>query len=255
MNMAAMHGDFNGIEIMERDGALMALSREVAKNFGKQHKDVLRAIRNLECSDDFNERNFAPVEYLDAKGEKRTEYGMTRDGFSFLVMGFTGRQAAQWKEQYIAAFNEMEKRLLAHRQASTIDLNDPDQLVPLLTSYAQRTKIAEARVTEMAPKAEAFDRLDTADGNMTIRPASKVLGYPERKLAKWMEVNGWAFRQSGRGPLQAYVGKRNAGYLDHKLRRFDDPNTGDTKIDATLVITPKGIARLAKLLPKEGGAA
>jgi len=48
---------------------LIVTSRQVAEHFGKQHKDVLRAIRNLECSGDFTERNFAPVEYLDVKGE------------------------------------------------------------------------------------------------------------------------------------------------------------------------------------------
>ena len=141
------------------------------------------------------------------------------------------------------------------QQAATIDLDDPAQLVPLLTSYAQRTQIAEAKVTEMTPKAEAFDRLDTAEGDLTVRPASKVLNYPERKLTRWLELNRWAFRQNGRGPLQAYVDKRNVGYLSHRLRHFDDPKTGEPKVEVTLMITPKGLAKLAKVLPKEGGSA
>lgn len=250
MNMLANHDDFNGLV----NASLKTNSRIIAEKFGKQHKDVLRAIKNMECSADFTERNFAPSEYVDSTGRSLPQMLMTRDGFSFLVMGFTGREAAQWKEKFIAAFNAMEARLRAERQAATIDLNDPSQLVPLLTSYAQRTQIAEAKVVALEPKAEAFDRLDTAEGNLTVRPAAKVLGVMETKLTKWMEVRGWAFRQNGRGPLQPYADKRISGLLDMKLRHYDDPKTGEPKVDATLTITPKGMARLAQIFNQEGGA-
>lgn len=83
----------------------------VAERFGKRHDTVLRAIRNLECSPEFNARNFAAVEYIDGKNEKRPMYFITRDGFAFLAMGFTGREAAQWKEKFLEAFNAMEASL------------------------------------------------------------------------------------------------------------------------------------------------
>ena len=63
------------------DGTLSVTRRQVAEHFGKQHKDVLRAIRNLECSGDFNERNFAPVEYLDVTGRSLPQ--MLRDCAEF----------------------------------------------------------------------------------------------------------------------------------------------------------------------------
>lgn len=83
----------------------------VAEKFNKLHKNVIRAIKNLDCTEGFNRLNFEPVEYVDAKGEKRIMYYMTRDGFAFLVMGFTGKTAARFKEAYINAFNEMEEML------------------------------------------------------------------------------------------------------------------------------------------------
>ena len=92
---------------------LFVTSLDISNRFGKQHKDVLRAIRDLECSSEFNRRNFALVEYNDAKGENRPAYEITRDGFVFLCMGFTGPQAALWKERYIQAFNDMEAALRA----------------------------------------------------------------------------------------------------------------------------------------------
>lgn len=94
------------------DGQITTTSNQVAANFGKLHKNVLRAIERLECSQEFNRLNFELAEFEDAKGEKRPAYRMTRDGFTFLAMGFTGKNAAQWKEAYISAFNKMEAELL-----------------------------------------------------------------------------------------------------------------------------------------------
>lgn len=97
-------------------GNAMTTSRDVAHVFGKEHKNVLQAIENLDCSDDFNELNFQPVKYIDEKGEKRPMYQMTRDGFSFLVMGFRGKKAAEFKEKFIQKFNAMEKWISTRHQ-------------------------------------------------------------------------------------------------------------------------------------------
>lgn len=86
-------------------------SLDVAAHFEKRHDNVLRAIKNLECSEEFNALNFEGVKYKDEKGELRESFKITRDGFTFLAMGFTGKKAAAWKEAYINAFNQMEKRL------------------------------------------------------------------------------------------------------------------------------------------------
>lgn len=93
------------------NGQATTTSVDVALHFGKRHRDVLRALRQLDCSAEFNERNFAPVEYRDEKGERRPMYRLTRDGFTFLAMGFTGPEAARWKEAYIEAFNRLEQVL------------------------------------------------------------------------------------------------------------------------------------------------
>lgn len=86
-------------------------SRDIAETFGRRHTDVVERISKLDCTPEFNARNFSRVEYTDAKGETRFEYRITRDGFSFLCMGFTGARAAQWKEKYIDTFNRMADKL------------------------------------------------------------------------------------------------------------------------------------------------
>lgn len=104
------------------DGRAVTTSQNIAAVFGRQHDDVLRAIRNLCCSPDFNARNFAAVEYTDPKGERRPSYRLTRDGCAFLVMGFTGRKAAAFKEAYIDAFNKLEAEVAQRTtQPSIVD--------------------------------------------------------------------------------------------------------------------------------------
>lgn len=85
-------------------------SLQVAETFEKRHKNVIRKIEQIieeqpaqNCA-----RCFKKVFYTDAKGEQRPMYYMNRDGFTFLVMGFTGQKANEWKWKYITAFNRME---------------------------------------------------------------------------------------------------------------------------------------------------
>lgn len=97
------------------DGHPTTTSLAVAERFGKLHKDVLKRIASLDCSPDFHKRNFAPmiVRVTVGKGAVREEpaFRMSRDGFTFLCMGFTGKEAAKFKEAYINAFNQMESEL------------------------------------------------------------------------------------------------------------------------------------------------
>lgn len=97
------------------NGKIVTTSLQVAEVFNKLHRHVLRDIRNLECSSNFQESNFGLSFYhsklLNGGYKKQPMYYITRDGFTFLAMGFTGKIAAKFKEAYINAFNEMERKL------------------------------------------------------------------------------------------------------------------------------------------------
>ena len=84
-------------------------SRYVAQFFEKEHRSVLRDIRELDCSDEFRLHNFVQSSYKNEQGKKQPCYYMTRDGFVFLAMGYRGKKAAHFKELYIKRFNEMER--------------------------------------------------------------------------------------------------------------------------------------------------
>jgi len=86
-------------------------SREVAETFGKLHKNVMQSIETLECSTEFGQLNFQPSYYKNSQNKRQPEFLITRDGFTFLVMAFTGKKAAVFKEAYIKAFNGMEEAI------------------------------------------------------------------------------------------------------------------------------------------------
>ncbi|EAK6304717.1 phage antirepressor Ant [Campylobacter coli] len=89
---------------------IFANSLQIAEVFEKDHSNVLKAIDKLP-NDEFKSSNFKYDSYFDKKSEQRRMINLTRDGFSLLVMGFTGEKAYKWKVEFIKAFNEMEKRL------------------------------------------------------------------------------------------------------------------------------------------------
>ncbi|ENJ8511639.1 TPA: Rha family transcriptional regulator [Salmonella enterica subsp. enterica serovar Bonn] len=112
------------------NGQAVTSSLAIANYFTKRHDDVLKKIRALECSPEFSARNFAGAEYTDDQGKLRPCYNITRDGFAFLAMGFTGKRAAQFKEAYINAFNQMEKQL-----STPSGLSDAAHNASVLYSY------------------------------------------------------------------------------------------------------------------------
>lgn len=102
------------VEIMKfgKEEKSVVTSLDIAETFEKEHKNVLRDIRELECSEEFRRLNFEQSEYLNEQSHKQPMYLITRDGFTLLVMGYTGEKAMRFKEGYIRQFNAMEKALI-----------------------------------------------------------------------------------------------------------------------------------------------
>ena len=114
------------INIINKEGQLRVSSREVADNFGKQHKDVLESIRNLVADMGVAEKSadlFIESKYQHPQNKQwYKEYEMTRDGFTLLAMGFTGKKALEWKLKYIEAFNKMEQMLKEQKLLSPTEI-------------------------------------------------------------------------------------------------------------------------------------
>ncbi|ATD36560.1 Rha family transcriptional regulator [Aeromonas salmonicida] len=132
-------------------GQPMTTSLKVAEVFGKRHDNVLRKLETLECSPEFTALNFEVSEYTDTTGRKLSMWNMTKDGFIFLVMGFTGKQAAAIKEAYINAFNWMAAQLAAR--------TSPDYANPLATIDNYTSMLRKADRDNVLLERQLEDRL------------------------------------------------------------------------------------------------
>lgn len=118
------------VELQKFDGhdQPMTTSLKVAKYFEKEHKHVMRDIKETiaKCSKSFGESNFGPSSYVTEQGKSLPMYLMTKDGFTMVAMGYTGVKAMQFKEAYIAQFNAMSKALRSSQVAalSAVVCND-----------------------------------------------------------------------------------------------------------------------------------
>lgn len=99
--------DDKNVEFEVVDDQITTTSKDVAKIFDKQHQHIIAKIQELP-QDDFSQSNFRPTSYIDSFNREQKMYHLTRDGFSLLAMGFTGKKAYRWKIQFIDAFNKME---------------------------------------------------------------------------------------------------------------------------------------------------
>lgn len=101
------------VEIMKfgREERAGCTSLDVAETFGKRHDNVLKDVRDLGCSGEFRLLNFEESYYINSQNKKQPMVLMTRDGFTLLVMGYTGELAMKFKEAYIKQFNAMEAAL------------------------------------------------------------------------------------------------------------------------------------------------
>jgi Rha family phage regulatory protein len=110
------------------NGQPTTTSRDIAETFGKEHRVVLLRIRQLECSEEFRVHNFVQTPYTDPQNKQQyDEYHITKDGFAFLCMGFTGAKAAAWKERYIQHFNRMAEKLAKKQPKQPLPGKQPAQ--------------------------------------------------------------------------------------------------------------------------------
>lgn len=133
----------NEIILSTQNGEPVASSRQIADSFEKRHDHVMRDIDTIKKDvPNFGEM-FFETEAPDSYGRPQRTYLMNRDGFTLLAMGFTGKAALEWKLKYIAAFNEMEKKL------STPQMPKLSKEMQALFLLDDRTQKQEQRLTAL----------------------------------------------------------------------------------------------------------
>ncbi len=238
----------NELVIQGGNGQDVTTSQIVAQVFGKRHSDVLRDVRNLKCSDDFRKRNFAlmvEMKELPQGGAQKSEfYEMTKDGFSFLVMGYTGAKAGQFKEQFIAEFNKREMMLksddyilMRSQQILQKRIELAEQKVKQLEAdnetkrkrIEQQTETIEQQnvtIKEQAPKVNYYDQTLQSVNTLTTTQVAKEIGLDASKLNRKMNEAGVIFRQSGQWLLRQPYSSWNLSATRTQTYTRSDGTTG-----------------------------
>lgn len=133
----------NDIILSTQNGEPVAPSRQIAESFGKEHKDTLECIHQILAAENSATKSMFYETTYENRGKQYPMYLMNRDGFSLLVMGFTGKAALEWKLKYIQAFNEMEKKL------STPQMPKLSKEMQALFLLDDRTQRQEQRLTAL----------------------------------------------------------------------------------------------------------
>lgn len=134
--------NYDELGLIVQNDKILVSSRKVAEVYGKRHADVMRDIRNIiKLVPETNECNFALVDYIDKKGEKRPEYLMDRQGFAMLVTGFTGKKAKRFTYKYTQAFEAMAKELERVKSHPKLPTTYKEALKALLESVEENERL------------------------------------------------------------------------------------------------------------------
>lgn len=163
------------------DGELVVTSRQVAEDFGKQHQHVTQAIENLISENSLLKSMMMESEYTTERGRKYKEYLLTRDGFSLLVMGFTGSRALEWKLKYIEAFNKMEQAIKnSFPQMQNLDL--ANQMMNIAQGTYQMGQVVQGILQSMgAIQTYVQDSIQAKDSQ--IDKAMSLIGLRSKNVS------------------------------------------------------------------------
>lgn len=244
------------IVLSMQSGEPVASSRQIAENFEKRHDHVMRDIDAIKKDvPNFGEMFFETT-VPDSYGREQRAYLMNRDGFTLLAMGFTGKAALEWKLKYIAAFNEMEKKLTEQPQltrsqllataliAAHEELEEKDKRIELLTADTERMK----------PKEIFSDAVSTSQNSILVGELAKLLKQNgieigEKRLYAWMRENGYLIKRKG-----ADWNKPTQRSMEMKLFTIKETvichSDGHTSVNTTTKVTGIGQVYFVNLFLK-----
>ena len=232
----------NELVIVENNEVVVS-SRQVAEHFGKMHKNVLASIKEMLRAENSAVLNmFHESTYINAQNKKLPEYLMNRDGFSLLVMGFTGKEAFDWKVKYINAFNKMEEMRKNKDGNLTLPQDYLSSLKALVASEEAKQKLLVEN-TEMKPKAVFYDTVVSTESLLSMGDTAKLLDKNVGRNRLYKILREKKILMSDNIPYQQYVDR---GYFKVVENYY---MAGDNKvITKTTYVKQKGVDYIRKLL-------
>lgn len=228
------------IVLSMQSGEPVASSRQIAENFEKNHNHVLRDIDSLKKDVSNFGQMFFETTAPDSYGREQRAYLMNRDGFTLLAMGFTGKAALEWKLKYIAAFNEMEKKLTEQPQLTRSQL-----LATALIAAHEELEEKDKQIAELTPKGVFADAVSASSQSILVGEMAKLLSQNgiqmgQNRLFAWLRENGYLIKDRKRTDYNMPTQK------SMELRLFEIKETsiahsdGHTSINKTPKVTGIG---------------
>ena len=195
----------------------------VAETFGKQHKHVLRDIENLTAQSWTVKNMFEKTTYKNERNREYPMYLINRDGFTLLAMGFTGKEALEFKVKYIEAFNKMEEQIkngetkvysyMIEEPAKRARLwaDEMDEMFAIIHEKEEENQQLTQVVEEAKPKAQAFERAMDAKNLHSMKEVAHLMGVGRNELFKYLREA--KILNASNLPYQRYI---NSGYFEVK---------------------------------------
>lgn len=179
-----------------KDGQAFANSRDVADFFGKQHAHVLRDIDGLMKAQPVSTASiFGASTYTDRTGRVLRCFDMTKDGFTLLAMGFTGAKALEFKLKYIAAFNEMERKLIEMATALP-DFTNPAAAARAWADEVEQKQALQIENQTLKPLAKIGERTASKNHTLTAFARSTLPGVNTQKLKADLKAHNYLYRKA-----------------------------------------------------------
>lgn len=243
----------NDIILSMQNGEPVVSSRQIAESFEKRHDHVMRDIEDIMRGLPKNGDTpmFYKTEYVhEQNGQRYPMYLMNRDGFTLLAMGFTGKAALEWKLKYIAAFNDMEKKLTEQPQLTRSQL-----LATALIAAHEELEEKDKQIETMKPKALFADAVSASSQSILVGEMAKLLSQNgiqmgQNRLFSWMRENGYLIKDRKRTDYNMPTQK------SMELRLFEIKETsiahsdGHTSINKTPKVTGIGQVYFVNLFLK-----
>nr|DAE82953.1 MAG TPA: hypothetical protein [Caudoviricetes sp.] len=206
-----------------QNNQVVVSSRQIAEHFEKRHADVLASIEKLKTENSVLINMFCEHSYkVDGNNKTYPEYLMNRDGFSLLVMGFTGKKALEWKIKYINAFNEMEKKLLP-----SYAIEDPiKRAEKWIEEYKERQNLLNENkqlneaLKEAQPKADYTDLVLQSNRVISITVIAKDYDMSARKMNELLKKHSIQYYVDGTWVL--YAKHQGNGYTKTVTVPYND---------------------------------
>ncbi|MFA9459104.1 Rha family transcriptional regulator [Halalkalibacter sp. AB-rgal2] len=234
--------------VFVKNNRVVTDSLMVAEAFEKEHKNVLKDIRELGCSKEFGQLNFEQSSYLNSQNKSMPKYLITQDGFTLLAMGYSGKKAMEFKEKYIAEFNRMKEQIPAPSVASYM-IEDPIERAKQWIEEQKKVQLLEQRAALYEEKANYVDEILKSKNTVTTTQIAKDYGMSARTLNQILKEEGIQFKQRGQWLLKStYHDKGYTKSYTVDIERSD--GTPDVKMNTHW--TQKGRLFIHRVLEKRG---